>query len=395
MTSNPSEPRSSSRGGFILATSLLVLTLLTVMLTAAFILVSAEFRTTDNAASSSRALALAEAGLESYLASPLTITASSTSDSARITFSAGYADVVGTRVRAPNGSLPGVWIMRSTGFPNDPQLSGTPASRRTIARVSQFFPGTLPIRAAMVAINGAFMSGPATAGYVNPISGDNIGGSQGTCVDPGGVAADSVGLATAGYSWTPPPATGAPWPGGEGTNGMETFGSWSQLYDSTHIDWPAITDTSSLSFTPDWMQVGSGTISQPYAGSAYPVGLVRGDATIPASNQSPWESAAGIRGVLVVTGNLTMTDRAHWDGIILVGGQLIANNQFVIHGAIITGLNRAAVPPVAVPANNVIRTNAVSTHTVRWYYCYTKLGADALSGMVPMRRVWTDGWALY
>ena len=383
---------TSNRRGFILATSLLVLTLLTVMLTAAFILVSAEFRTTDNAASSSRALALAEAGLESYLAAPLTITATSTSDSTRITFSAGYADVVGTRIRAPSGGLPGVWIMRSTGFPNDPLLSGTPASRRTIARVSQFFPGTLPIRAAMVAINGVTMIGSTGPGWVNPISGADIGGSQGTCVDPGGAAADSVGLSTSGYGG------GAPWPGGEGSNGLETFAGWSPLYDSTHIDWPLVSDPFSLAFTPDWMgsQTTPGTpytILQPYAGGAYPVGLVRGDALIPASNQSPWESAAGIRGVLVVTGDLTIADRGHWDGIILVGGQLLTNAAYVIHGAIITGLNKANGATIA--PNNVARTSVISTHTIRWYYCYTKLAADALSGMVPMRRVWTDGWALY
>lgn len=45
---------------------MLVVTLLTVMLASAFILVSADYRTTLNAFASARALALAQAGMQNY-----------------------------------------------------------------------------------------------------------------------------------------------------------------------------------------------------------------------------------------------------------------------------------------------------------------------------------------
>lgn len=386
--------RAAGARGFILPTSLLVLTLLTVMLTAAFILVSAEFRTTENAASSVRALALAEAGLANYLSQTRGLRPVDTGDSVRITLPGGYADVVASRIRAATGSQLSLWTLRSTGYPLDPVLSGTPSSRRTVARVAQLYPGILPGRAAMTALNGVQITGTSTTG--NPINGEDVGGNQGTCVDPGGAAADSFGLSVAGgYS-----QSAGNYPDGEGTNGMETFGSVSALYDSTHINWVMLTDTTAVNFTPDY-ELPSGSLPA-YGGSAYPVGYAKGDLTIPPSTMgSNWAILAGIRGVLVVRGNLTLADRAHWDGVIVVGGRVIVLGQYVIHGMIITGLNTqlpggaGSVPPNAIPRTSTTPPTFGATHAFQWYYCYVKLGAEALSGMVPVRRAWTDGWALY
>ncbi len=88
---------TSSRRGFILATTLLVMTLLTVMLVATFVLISAEFRTTNGSYSTSRSLDLAEAGLQSYFAFAHTLTTGS--DSTNYTFPGGYASVVAKRLR--------------------------------------------------------------------------------------------------------------------------------------------------------------------------------------------------------------------------------------------------------------------------------------------------------
>src|SRR5437868_496531 len=102
---------STRRRGFILPTSLLVLTLLTVMLTAAFVMVSAEFRSSDNSLSSVKAMALAEAGMQSYFAANRGLRPTDTYDSVRYTFSGGYADVVGRKMsNATTGTTP--WMVK-------------------------------------------------------------------------------------------------------------------------------------------------------------------------------------------------------------------------------------------------------------------------------------------
>lgn len=386
--------RDRRRGerGFILATSLLVLTLLTVMLTAAFVLVSAEFRTTDNAASSARALALAEAGLENYLSLNRGIQPSDTWDSLRITVAGGYADVVARRVRANVGGVLSVWALKSTGFPNDPLFTGTPASRRTIARLAHLYPGVLPGRAAMTALNGVNVTGTAYTG--NPFSGENVGGNQGSCTVPAGAAADTFALSVPSGLYSQSAGDSAD---GEGVNGINYVATWQALYDSTHINWPLLVDTAASDFFPDYLIPG-GTLP-PYNGTSYLVGLVLGNDTIPTSTMGGgWATAAGIRGVLVVTGDLTLADQAHWDGVIVVGGRVIVLGRYVIHGMIITGLNRSLGQAVA--ANSIPRVSSTpptagATHAFQWYYCYPQVSADALSGMVPIQRAWTDGWALY
>ena len=164
MRSNTSE----TARGFVLPTTLLVTTLLTVMLTAAFILVSAEHRTTDNSLAGARALSLAQAGLQSYLAANRGIGSSSTYDSVRYTVSDGYSDVVAQRLRPAAGSSMAVWVIRSGGYSTDPRLGGQTQGKRVVAQLAQLNVGTLPGRAAMVAINGVQMFG-GNAGDDNPI----------------------------------------------------------------------------------------------------------------------------------------------------------------------------------------------------------------------------------
>src|SRR5262249_40278638 len=94
----------------------MVMTLLTVMLSAAFIMVSAEFRASDNSLAISRASALAQAGLEDYLSRNRGIITSTVYDSVRLSYSSGYADVVATRLSAQGGgSKPTIWLIRSSG----------------------------------------------------------------------------------------------------------------------------------------------------------------------------------------------------------------------------------------------------------------------------------------
>jgi len=389
-------PATARSRGFVLPTSLLVMVLLTVMLTAAFVLVSAESRTTDNSLASTRALTIAEAGLQTYLSQNRGLSGTSTWDSMRLDFPGGYAAVVARRMRPGGSGQLSEWAISSTGFSSDPLLPGTPQSMRAIGQVAQLNPGALPMRAALVALNGLVVTGGSAGQSANPVSGVN-GGSISGCVLPGGAANDTIGLSTfpGAYSASagPAPAGETGYGGGAGS-GMEVFATLGTVYDSTHIDWPLLADSNGP-FRPDYQMPGA-TLPAP-GDTAYLVGRVFGDLVIPAS-PSPWTSK-GRHGVLVVTGDVTMANQAHWDGVMVIGGRLIPQGEFFIHGAVITGLNimlGMTVAPDSVDRQNDNWQSGFSpVHAIDWSWCHVRWSTNALSGMAPVRNSWLDTWALY
>lgn len=380
MSSSGTIGSRAAERGFVLATTLLVTTLLTVMLAASFLLVSAEQRTTDNSFGTARALALAQAGLQNYFAQNRGLSASSSYDSSRVTLVLGYANVVATRLRpsgAASGSSLALWVVRSTGVATSPVMAGQTQGSRTIAQFAQLNEGVLPARAALVALNGVVISGAgASPAPANPVSGADLG-AAGTCVPPAGLAADTFAVSTpSGGSSGGYQVFNTQAPAGIG---VETwFPSWSNLYDTTHIDWAGLVGGN---FIPDY------TIPPapwpPVLSENYLVGYVAGDVTIPAGQR---------RGMLVVTGNVTLAPSAHWDGIILVGGMLFPNASGALaHGMVVTGLNMAlgqAVPP------DTIKPQAGPAR-LQWTWCYTQSTVSSLSALVPISNAWADTWTTY
>jgi Tfp pilus assembly protein PilX len=362
-------PSRRAEAGFVLATTLLVTTLLTVMLAASFLLVSAEQRTTDNSFGTAQALSIAQAGLQNYFARNSALTDTSTYDSARVTLTGGYADVVAHRVRPgqTSGGVLALWVVRSAGVATGNVLSGQTQGSRTIAQFAQLNIGILPARAAMVALNGVQVTGNGQ----NSLSGDDLG-AQPPCTPPAGAAADTAALSV------PASLNGSDLGNGPGPTGsVETFPAWNNLYDSTHIDWASLIAGN---FNADYTIPPA---AYPGFSGSYNIYMVQGDATVPAGQR---------RGFLVVTGNVTMAAGAHWDGIILAGGNVSAatgNSAFIIHGMIVTGLNEALGQ--SVPANQLKRGNA----TVQWTWCYTQSSVNSLASMVPIKNAWADTWTTY
>jgi hypothetical protein len=367
-------PRRAAERGFVLATTLLVTTLLTVMLAASFLLVSAEQRTTDNSFGTARALALAQAGLQNYFSQNRGLTDSMSYDSTRIPLVLGWADVVAIKLRpsgAVNGSPLSLWVVRSTGVATSPVMAGQVQGSRTIAQFAQLNGGVLPARAALIALNGVLIDGGAASpAPANPVSGHDLG-SIPPCTSPGGLAADTFAISAPNGRYVP---TNVQPPAGIG---VETwYGSWSSLYDSTHIDWPGLVGGN---FLPDytvppgpWPPVGS---------SNYLVGYVAGDVTIPAGQR---------RGLLVVTGNVTLAPSAHWDGIILAGGLLLPNAAgAIVHGMVVTGLNLSRGQPV--PPDTILP----GVSALQWTWCYTQSSVNSLSALVPIENAWADTWTTY
>ncbi len=350
------------RSGFVLPTTLLVMTLLTVMLTAAFTLVSAEYRTTDNSAAITRAQAIAEAGLQSYLSLNRNLTG--TTDSIRVTLTGGYADVVARRLRDSTTTRRAIWLIRSSGYAADPILIGQLQARRTIAQVAERHRAQFPAEGALLAPNGVHIVG---AGGNNPIT-----GSDASC---GGVR-PRIGLLIPSpigtyYTETSP---GDPDPAGTPV-GILTAPSASAAIDSTHIDWPALVGGN---FTPDY-SIPPG----PPSWTSQAVYFRNGNYTLGAFGTPT------MYGILVVTGNLTLVGDGHWHGLIIVGGYVATSGPFRVHGMMISGMNIALGQ--AVPPDTILRAGVA----LQWRSCEFDPAVSNLASTAPRRGTWVNTWSMY
>jgi Tfp pilus assembly protein PilX len=383
MSSSGTTGSPSSRRGFVLATTLLVTTLLTVMLAASFLLVSAEQRTTDNSLGTARALALAQAGLQNYFSQNRSLADTSTYDSMRIALVNGYADVVARKVRrsgASTGSPLALWVVRSAGVSTSQVMAGQVVGSRTVAQFTQLNLGTLPARSNLIALNGVQVTGAGS----NPLSGSDIGNAT-PCTSPGHPMADTVAVSI------PSGMYGAS-TGGAPTGTIESFfPTWSSLYDSTHVDWAGLLGGN---FLPDYTVTSASPVSAwpPILSFNYLVGYVPPDGsgnpqdiTIPTGQR---------RGMLVVTGNVRIAGGAHWDGVLLVGGNLTVpvGLSYFLHGMVVTGLNIAQGQSVSM--DTLPRTSS-GIVPMQWSWCYTQSSIGSLSSLVPMKNTWADTWATY
>ncbi len=110
-----------------------------------------------------------------------------------------------------------------------------------------------------------------------------------------------------------------------------------------------------------------------------PIIKVNGDFTLPGDG----------RGVLIVTGGLTISGNRHWDGVLMVGNNLTSNGNNGVDGTVVTGLNRKLGQ--IVPQGDV----GNGTKTYRYNSCHGARALQSLSALVEYRNAWADNWASY
>lgn len=348
------------RRGFVLATTLLVMTLLTVILTAAFVLAAAEFRTTDNVTAVARAHALAQAGLQEYLTRKPP--ASPSYDSSRIMLAGGYADILARRVRDSTAGTRPMWVIRSTGIITDPFLTGQTQARRTVAQLVWRNPAGMPVEAAVFAANGMHIVG---VGGANPIQGNSFSFS---CLP---LLSLRPGLITPTGGYTQQ-STGSP----GGSPGIRYVPSAQAVIDSTRVDWPAIVAGN---FIPDWRIPPD---NPPWTGTD--VYYVEGDYSLLSGGVSTK------RGVLIVTGNLFITGNARWEGVVIVGGYARGLGTFRVSGMLMTGMNISLGHTV--PPDTFWRGPNQDLH---WRHCDYRNGIATLEAFVPIPGAFMDTWSGY
>ena len=357
--------RARSRTGFAIPTALLVMIMLVLMLTAAFSLVSTERRVADDARGATDALALAESGLERYIVGRAAmgfIGVPGPSESTRVVFSHGYADVVLVRIRPQAGALPPIYLIRSTGVRTLLRVANSASAQRSVAEYASWTGATLGTGAAWTSLSGLKKNGGS-----GTLSGEDQCGGPSVA----GVAVPTV----PGYTQN----GGASVP--EGSPPILSLGTQTQAEAATKIDWNGIVNQTAV--TPD-VSLPSGSWPSFSDPNTFPVIMVTGDLSLPGSGH----------GLLIVTGKLTLNGNVNWDGVILVGSNMVSNGNNTVTGAIVTGLNDKLGLGAAVDS---IGVNSVGNGNKMFQYnsCSVTNALAKFGKLVPYNNAWMDDWATF
>ena len=359
--SNPRVARLVARRGVALPMVILIMVILTLSLTAAFTLNSNEIRVVDDQQEQLEAFSLAESGRERYLADRASFGFTgepAVSESVRVVQANGYADVIVRRMRASTPTVAGLYSLQARGVRTVSRRAGVPPAQRMVGQFLMWQVGSMNVRAAWTSLSGLHKNGGS-----GTLSGTDM---CGTMPNVSGVAVPT----SPGY--TQNGGTSVP----SGTPPIKNLGPQPASDDSVNIDWAGIVSGGVL--TPTITIPGQGWPS--FADPNYwPIIKVNGDFTLPGDG----------RGVLIVTGGLTISGARHWDGVLMVGNNITSNGNNGVDGTVVTGLNRKLGQ--IVPQGDV----GNGTKTYRYNSCNVARALQSLSQLVEYRNAWADNWASY
>jgi len=353
--------RLADRRGFALPVVILIVALLTVLLTSGLTRARTERQIAQASDETSEALAVAQSGLHTYLGTVATRPADG--DSTRINVTGGFANVVVHLARRPADTTQrSLYLVRSTGVVINPDSGAAPRAQRTIAQFAEWEAGYMLRRAALTAANGVRKrNGSATV----RIWGQDYAGCSPVDASIPGMRAtsDTLGVPNpvVDYQGSPPvilegPAAGA------------------AVATQTAINWAGALGGE---LTPDYTSFQNFTFS-------YPIQRITGDLDL--------SSPSGGSGLLIVSGDLTITSFLFFQGIVLVGGAIHFDpgSWVVIRGLVVSGLNEQFGVN---PQQN--RYGQGDYLEIQYASCYVQLALAPLKGLSAVRNAWLDTWATY
>jgi type II secretory pathway pseudopilin PulG len=357
--------RLRNRSGFAIPAAILVIGVLSIALAAGFSLVIAERRGVDDQKAQVSAFVLAEQGLQMFFVRRDSLGFRSTPPATRegpvrIMMTGGYADVELDMIKPAQGSLAGLYVVRSKGTQTRGAIGGTPAGVRTVAQYAAWEPASIDVLAGWTAIQGITKNGSSGSFLGTDACGDSAA-VAGVAVPtvPGfnrPMTADSVDY----YASNPSQAA------------QDVLIKWAGILDKTAL-------TTQYTIPPDAMPSFADT-------TFYPTILMVGD--VPSST---WDNmpASGGRGLLIVTGNISsLGNNFNWKGIVLVGGDITGNGSSNIQGAIISGLNWKLGTAVPIDTAN-------GTKNYLYNSCEVAKALRGLGTLVPLPNTWVDNWVEY
>ena len=346
-----------NREGFAIPMSIMVIGFLTVGLMTAFARVDNDYKSATNRTGQIDAYSLATTGLERFLVGRTALGFTSyppaPAESARITLTGGYADVISIQVRDTVGGRTPIYVIRSRGTTTPPRLTGSRSAQHTVAVYSNWVTGTMNVLSGWTALGGLEKNGGS--GALSGIDGCNAKATLAGVTVPVGE-----------YDGATRPAEGNP--------PIDDTRTERQLIEDVGIDWPGILAGA---ITPDLVIPGDAWPS--FANPNYwPVIKVNGNFDLPSNG----------RGTLMVTGNLVLGGNVEWEGIILVGGALTDNGSGSSLGATVTGLNEMLGETVEVSSSE-----ANGTKRYQYNSCNVAKASARFGTLVAMKNTWIDNWS--
>lgn len=334
--------------GFALPLTIFLITILTILLAAGFARVSVDREIAKAGEESVDALAVAQSGLQTYLAT--TTSRPAQGDSLRVNVPGGYAWVTPQIVKVPTDTMANwTYVIQSTGYVIVASLGSTPRASRTIAQFAYWQTGSMNLLAGFTAAN-----------QLQVKHGGKITRLRGYDVCHRDTTLPSIRV-----------------PSGPVLNGLDAkpapvfAGNGMGVSTATEIDWPAILNGG---LQPDYTSFQQANFNQ--------VTVIQGDATL----DETWGG-----GILVVTGDLTVTHDFVFRGILLVGGLINFNSSYAyVRGAVVSGLNEQL--------SQNVKQGAIGENGGTYIYYDSCAVNDALSnltGFVPVSNAWIDNWATY
>lgn len=318
-----------SRRGFALPVVILAMFLLVGALASGFVMIRGERAADDATIQQQAAQALAETGLQQAYQNRAGLglgTLPTTSDSARLTLSEGYVDVVTTRLRAPVGTtVPGLYYIRARGVRT---RSGTAGAGNAVAFATGF--------ATFSTINLTVQSSLTSANGINKSGSSGVISGHDACTAAAGGGKPSLPAVAVPSS---PGYTGSTTPL-EGSSKISTIGATDvEAANAIPIDWDAVVNHNAIS--ADFYVQANGT---GWPGQAWFDANPNNYPTIIVNNGPDPETMFVVdgfgRGTLVVFGSVWFKgNTGGWDGIVIAGGRLRSSGGNQVSGATITGLN--------------------------------------------------------
>jgi hypothetical protein len=349
-----------NRRGAVLPLSVIVLALMGVAVAITYTRVSAERRVGSDGKAQVGAMVVAQSGLSRYF-STVAGKPGAAVDVNYNNLPGGTAQVSVRMLRESTTTLlPAVYVVTSRGVNTAAKRfnSMAPAAERTVATYALWTPMPFDLNAGFTSLSGITKNGGSGA-----LSGvDNCGAKAPI---PG------VAVPNGGYAGDPTVINGNP---DDTPVGMGTGGIGGTAKDQVGIDWAGIMAGTYLPAAfvyPAWPTVGQM--------ANWPITRVNGDLTLPGNG----------KGILIVTGNLTISGGDTWEGLVLVGGTITSNGNNTVYGATVSGLNVKL--GIAVPPSTIANGNKV----YQYDSCALNRALGKIGSLERVRNGWTDTWSSY
>jgi hypothetical protein len=351
-----------NRRGATLPLGIIVLAVMSVAVAITYARITAERHTSGDLKAQLGAFAVAQTGLSRYLAA-LNGKPGPSHDTTMTDLLGGTALISLRMLRESTTTLlPAVYVITSRGSYTGAKRynSLTPSAQRTVATYALWVPTPFDLNGAFTSLSGIDKNG--TSGL---FSGNDH------CAGTGMPAIPGAAVPNGSYTGPHDPLDGNP---PDDPSYIGTGGPAGTAKEEVDMDWAGIVAGTYLPanyFTPTWP-----TAAQ-FAN--WPILRANGDYTLAGSG----------KGILIVTGNFTMSGSDQWEGLVLVGGTVTSNGNNSVYGATVSGLNvklGMVVPPSAIANGN---------KTFQYDSCNLLRALGQQGSIQRVRNGWTDTWSSY